>query len=156
MLLAAGQEAPEFSLPDQNGVTRRLSEYRGKWVVLYFYPKDDTPGCTTEACSMRDNLPHFNQIEAVVLGVSVDSVKSHKKFVEKYQLPFTLLADEQKLVVKRYGVWAEKSFMGKKYMGTERTTYLLNPVGIIEKVYEKVNPETHIEELIADLATLQS
>lgn len=128
-----------------------LKEYRGKWVVLYFYPKDDTPGCTVEACQFRDNFPKFKRSKAVVLGVSVDPVKKHAKFAAKYELPFTLLADEEKEVVNLYGVWAKKKFMGREYMGILRTSFLINPQGKIAKVYESVKPETHAEEVLADI-----
>lgn len=146
--------APDFTLPDQDGVAHTLSAYQGKWVLLYFYPKDDTPGCTIEACTIRDQFKDFTAIGAVVLGVSTDSVASHKKFARAYELPFTLLADEHKEVVGRYGVFGEKKFMGKTYMGTSRTSFLINPAGDIAKVYTKVKPETHAAEVIADLAGL--
>lgn len=154
-LPVVGQTAPNFSLPDQEGKEHSLSSYTGKWVLVYFYPKDDTPGCTTEACKMRDNFPHIQNKKLVVLGISTDSVDSHKKFAQKYELPFTLLADEGKTVVNQYGVWGEKSFMGKKYMGTNRTSFLINPDGQIVKVYEKVNPAVHAEEVLADLTSMQ-
>lgn len=150
----AGSVAPDFSLPDQEGKTHTLSDYRGKWVLLYFYPKDDTPGCTIEACTIRDQFKDFNAIGAVVLGVSTDSVESHKKFAEKFELPFTLLADAHKEVVGRYGVFGEKKFMGKTYMGTKRTSVLIDPHGKIAKVYENVKPEIHAGEVIADLRSL--
>lgn len=153
---AVGQEAPEFSLPDQDGNRVALSDFRDKWVVVYFYPKDDTPGCTTEACQMRDNLQQFNQAEAEVLGISVDSVASHKKFAEKYHLTFHLLSDQEKQVVQQYEVWGEKSFMGKKFMGTKRTTFLVDPMGIIVAVYTNVKPEGHAAQVIADLSKLRS
>ncbi|MFO0703046.1 MAG: thioredoxin-dependent thiol peroxidase [Candidatus Andersenbacteria bacterium] len=151
MLPKVGTKAPDFSLPDQDGTTRKLSDYRGKWVLLYFYPKDDTPGCTTEACSLRDNLPKFGKSKAVVLGVSVDSVARHKKFVDKYKLPFTLLADEDKMVVNQYNVWQLKKFMGREYMGTLRTSFLIDPKGVIKKVYEKVKPPVHAAQVLQDL-----
>ena len=149
-----GSRAPACTLPDQDGQNHSLSEYRGKWVLLYFYPKDDTPGCTIEACTFRDQFKDFNTIGAVILGVSTDSVASHKKFVNAYKLPFTLLADEHKEVVGKYGVFGEKKFMGRTYMGTMRTSFLINPSGKIAKVYEKVKPEKHAAEVIADLKTL--
>ncbi len=151
---AIGTEAPDFTLPDQDGEEHTLSAYRGKWVLLYFYPKDDTPGCTIEACTIRDQFKDFQKIDAVVLGVSVDSVASHKKFADAYQLPFTLLADEHKEVVGEYGVFGEKKFMGKTYMGTSRTSFLIDPAGKIAKVYEKVKPEAHAAEVLADLSAL--
>jgi thioredoxin-dependent peroxiredoxin len=155
MDLTVGKKAPEFKLPDQDGQMRRLSDYKGQWVLLYFYPKDDTPGCTTEACTFRDNLPKFKKTKAIILGISVDSVPSHKKFSAKYKLPFTLLADEGKAVVEKYGVWAEKNMYGRKYMGTLRTSFLIDPTGKIAKIYEKVKPSQHPEEVLSDLNALK-
>lgn len=132
-----------------------LSQYSGKWVLLYFYPKDDTPGCTKQACAIRDEFPNFKKLQATVLGVSVDSPKSHGKFAMKYELPFTLLADEKKEVVTRYGVWAKKKFMGREYLGTLRTSFLINPDGVIARVYENVKPELHAKEVLADLQKLR-
>lgn len=149
-----GSVAPGFTLPDQDGNTHALSSYRGKWVLLYFYPKDDTPGCTIEACTIRDQFKDFKKINAIVLGVSTDSVKSHKKFADAYQLPFTLLADDQKQVVGQYGVYGEKKMYGKTYIGTKRTSFLMDPEGKIVKVYEKVKPENHAAEVLADLKAL--
>lgn len=146
-----GTKAPDFKLSDQNGDERSLSDYRGNYVLLYFYPKDDTGGCIKEACSIRDNLPKFDRISAEVLGVSGDSEKSHKKFAEKYKLNFTLLADEDKKVVKKYGVWGRKKMMGKEYDGIMRTSFLIDPEGTIVKVYEKVKPETHAMDVLRDL-----
>jgi thioredoxin-dependent peroxiredoxin len=143
--------APDFTLPDQDGANHTLSDYRGKWVLLYFYPKDDTPGCTIEACAIRDQFKDFTNIGAIVLGISTDNVESHKKFASAYNLPFTLLADTSKEVVERYGVFGEKKFMGKTYNGTARTSFLIDPLGNIAKVYEKVSPERHAAEVIADL-----
>ncbi len=131
-----------------------LKEYVGKWVVLYFYPKDDTPGCTVEACQFRDNFPKFKRSKAVILGISVDAVKKHAKFVTKYELPFTLLADEEKKVVALYGVWAKKKFMGREYMGILRTSFLIDPTGKIAKVYEDVKPDGHAEEVLSDIKEL--
>lgn len=149
-----GTRAPDFTLPDQEGKEHSLSDYKGKWVLLYFYPKDDTPGCTIEACTIRDQFKDFTKIGAVVLGVSTDSVASHKKFVSAYGLPFTLLADVHKEVVGQYGVFGEKKFMGKTYMGTRRTSFLIDPEGKIAKAYEKVKPEVHATEVITDLKML--
>lgn len=148
MKLKVGQFAPDFELPDQDGKTHELSDYRSQWLLLYFYPKDDTPGCTKEACAIRDNLPDFKKLKVKVLGISVDSVKSHKKFAEKYGLPFTLLADENKEVVKKYGIWQKKKFMGKEYMGTLRISFLINPKGKIAKIFENVKPEIHAGEVL--------
>ncbi len=149
-----GTQAPAFTLPDQEGKEHSLSGYKGRWVLLYFYPKDDTPGCTIEACAIRDQFKDFTKIGAVVLGVSTDSVASHKKFANAYKLPFTLLADVTKEVVGRYGVFGEKKFMGRTYLGTMRTSFLIDPKGKIVKVYEKVKPEIHAAEVIADLKAL--
>lgn len=151
MTLKIGQIAPSIQLPDQGGKTLELKDYKGQWVLVYFYPKDDTPGCTKEACQFRDNFPKFKKLKAVILGISVDSVKKHEKFVAKYELPFTLLADENKEVVNKYGVWAEKSMYGRKYMGTLRTSFLVDPAGKIAKIYEGVKPERHAEEVLEDL-----
>lgn len=153
MKLKAGDKAPAFSLQDQDGKTHTLSDYAGQWVLLYFYPKDDTPGCTKEACTLRDNLPRFADMKAKVLGVSADTVAKHKKFAEKYRLPFTLLADVEKTVVEAYGVWGEKKFMGRTYQGINRMSFLVKPDGTIAKVYPKVKPAEHAEEVIADLKT---
>jgi peroxiredoxin Q/BCP len=147
-LLQAGEKAPEFTAKDQDGNEISLSEYLGKKVVLYFYPKDDTPGCTREACAFRDNFPNFQKIDAVVLGVSVDGQKAHRKFADKHALPFTLLVDDEKKIVESYGVWGLKKFMGREYMGTNRVTYLIDEEGKIEKVWPKVKPETHAAEVL--------
>lgn len=147
----AGTNAPDFTLPDQDGVSRTLSSYQGQRVLLYFYPKDDTPGCTKEACAIRDAFPQFDSTRAVVLGISPDSVKSHKKFAEKYELPFTLLADEGHAVADEYGVWGKKKFMGREYEGVLRTSFLIREDGTIAKVYENVKPEQHAAEVLADL-----
>ena len=147
--------APLFTLPDQNGKEHSLVDYEGKWVLLYFYPKDDTPGCTKEACTIRDSFPDFKKLKIAVLGMSVDSVKSHKKFEKKYKLPFTLLSDDEKEVVKKYGVWGKKKFMGRVYEGTLRTSFLIDPKGKIAKIYEDVNPVMHAAEVLADMKTLK-
>ncbi len=146
-------KASDFSLPDQEGKVHKLSDYKGKWIVLYFYPKDDTPGCTTEACNFRDNIKKFQDKGAVILGVSKDSVESHKKFAEKYHLNFTILSDEEKIAIKAYKSWGKKSFMGKTFEGTLRNTYLIDPQGEIKKVYEKVNPLIHAKEILKDLSS---
>ncbi len=149
--------APDFTLPDQDGQEHSLSQYRGQWVLLYFYPKDDTPGCTKEACSLRDAFPKFERLHIKVLGVSVDSSESHKKFVEKYSLPFTLLSDAHKKVVTCYGVWAEKAStsMGRGHEGVVRSSFLIGPTGTIEKIYTDVEPEKHAEEVLRDLKRLK-
>jgi peroxiredoxin Q/BCP len=151
-LLEVGTQAPNFKTIDQNGELVTLEQFKGKKVILYFYPKDDTPGCTKEACAFRDNFEKFKEINVEVLGVSVDDEKKHKKFAEKYNLPFRLLADTEKKIVQDYGVWGEKSLYGKKYMGTNRVTYLIDENGKIEKVFPKVKPETHAEELLQVLS----
>ncbi|MDE2001682.1 MAG: thioredoxin-dependent thiol peroxidase [Patescibacteria group bacterium] len=156
MALHIGETAPEFSLPDKEGKVHSLKDYRGKWVVLYFYPKDNTPGCTIEACGMRDHFPAFEKVKAAMLGVSADPSASHRKFSDQYRLPFTLLSDESKETLARYGVWAEKSMMGRKYMGILRTTFLIDPHGKIAKIYEKVKPAGHAEEILADMRSLQA
>lgn len=154
MTLREGKKAPAFALPDETGAMRALKDYRGTWALLYFYPKDDTPGCTIEACAIRDQFKDFKKIGVQVLGVSPDTVASHKRFKSAYALPFTLLADERKAVVEKYGVWVEKSMYGKKYMGTVRTSFLIDPKGIIRKVYAKVRPESHAREVVTDLKAL--
>jgi peroxiredoxin Q/BCP len=146
-----GSMAKDFTLEDQDGKKHTLFDYRGKWVLIYFYPKDDTPGCTKQACAIRDALPDLKKLKITVLGISTDTVASHKKFAEKYGLPFTLLADPEKKVVKLYGVWGKKKFMGREYDGTMRTSFLVEPKGTIAKVYENVKPETHAEEVLKDL-----
>jgi len=148
MQLKIGDKAPEVSLNDQNGELHNLSDYRGRKVVLYFYPKDDTPGCTKEACNFRDNIARFTTAGVEVIGVSVDSEKSHAKFANKYELPFILLADTEKKVVEDYGVWGEKNFMGRKYLGTTRSTFLIDEEGVIFKIYKKVKPSEHAQEIL--------
>ncbi len=145
------EKALDFVLPDQDNVPVRLSDFLGNWVLLYFYPKDDTPGCTTEACTLRDAYEDYTSAGVTILGVSTDSTTSHKKFKEKYKLPFSLLSDANKEVVNQYGVWGEKNFMGKTYMGINRTSFLINKEGVVVKVYEKVNPKDHAKEVLADI-----
>jgi peroxiredoxin Q/BCP len=146
--------APNFELPDQNGQIHKLSDYRGKWIVLYFYPKDATPGCTKQACSFRDGREYLENAGAVVLGISKDSIESHKKFAEKHDLNFTLLSDTSAETIRAYGSWGKKKFMGKEYEGIKRNTYLINPNGEIVKTYENVNPITNIKEVYKDLTDL--
>lgn len=155
MILKTGDKAPEFKLQDQDSKEHSLADYKGKWVLLYFYPKDMTPGCTMEAQKLRDSFSDFEKMNAVVLGVSIDSIERHKKFVEKEGLPFTLLADIDKKVVKDYGVWGKKKFMGREYMGINRISFLIDPKGSISKIYEKVKPAEHAEEVLVDLKKLQ-
>lgn len=149
--LAEGDVAPQFTAATSGGGSAALAEYKGKNVILYFYPRDDTPGCTKEACAFRDHFAAFKKKGAVVLGVSVDPVKAHDKFVEKYKLPFTLLADVDKKIVEAYGVWGQKTFMGRKYLGVHRVTFLIGPDGKIKKIWPKVKPEEHAEEVLAAL-----
>lgn len=150
-LLAVGTQAPEFTTTDQDGENHSLSDFRGKKVILYFYPKDNTPGCTKEACAFRDQFAAFRQLNVEILGVSVDSAPSHKSFAQKYALPFTLLADPEKRLVEAYGVWSEKNLYGKKYMGTNRVTYVIDEAGKIAAVFPKVKPEKHAGELLTIL-----
>ena len=149
--LKEGDVAPKFTAATSGGGKISLADYKGQHVILYFYPKDDTPGCTKEACAFRDHFAGFKKKGAVVLGVSTDPVKAHDKFVEKFKLPFTLLADEDRKIVTAYGVWGEKSFMGRKYMGTNRVTFLIGPDGRIKKIWPKVKPEEHAMEVLAEL-----
>src|ERR1700742_2596629 len=149
--LKEGDAAPAFTAPTNGGGKLSLSDFKGKNVILYFYPKDDTPGCTKEACAFRDHWDDFKKAGAVVLGVSTDSVKKHDKFVEKFKLPFTLLADEDKKIVEAYGVWGPKTFMGRKYMGTHRVTFLIDGEGRIKRIWPLVKPEEHPKEVLLAL-----
>ena len=151
-MLKEGTSAPAFKTTDQNGETVSLKNLRGQKVVLYFYPKDDTPGCTKEACSFRDAFSKFKKQDITVLGVSPDKEASHKKFVTKYKLPFTLLADTDHSIAEAYGVWGEKKFMGRTYMGVHRTTFLIDEKGKIRKIFEKVKPEDHAGEVLEAFA----
>ena len=150
--LKEGDKAPLFKAKDQSGKLVSLSDFKGRKVVLYFYPKDDTPGCTKEACNFRDNYSMLKKKGFEVLGVSVDNEKSHQKFINKYDLPFTLLADDDKKIVNDYGVWGEKSFMGRKYMGTLRTTFIISEQGKIEKIITKVDTENSSQQVLDALA----
>lgn len=154
MSLEVGDKAPSFKLKNQDGKTISLADLKGKPIVLYFYPKDDTPGCTKEACNFRDEFPKFGKLKAEIIGISVDSVESHKRFAEKYKLPFNLLADEKKEVVEKYGVWKEKNMYGKKYMGIERTTFIIDGNGKIAKIFPKVKVDDHNKEVIDALKEL--
>src|SRR5829696_357753 len=149
--LKEGDKAPNFKADTSGGGQLSLSDLAGKNVILYFYPKDDTPGCTKEACAFRDSYHRFMEAAAIVLGVSPDPVKSHDKFVKKFKLPFTLLADPDKKIVEAYGVWGEKSFMGRKYMGAYRATFLIGPDGRIKKIWPQVKPEEHAAEVLQAL-----
>jgi thioredoxin-dependent peroxiredoxin len=150
-MVEEGKPAPDFELTDDAGERVRLSELRGRPVVLYFYPKDDTPGCTTQACAIRDDYDVFEKRGAVVLGVSPDTETSHVKFKQKYGLPFTLLADPEHEVAEAYDVWKEKSFAGRKYMGVERSTFLIDSKGDVAKVLRRVKPDTHVEQVLSAL-----
>ena len=149
--LKVGAKAPEFALPTGDGGIVSLKDLRGKKVVLFFYPKDDTPGCTKEACSFRDNITKVVKKNAVVIGISVDSPESHKKFSDKFGLPFALASDARKEVVKKYGVWKQKSMYGRKYMGTERTTVVIDEQGVVTHIFEKVKVDGHTDEVLGSL-----
>lgn len=146
-----GMPAPDFTLPSDSGEAVTLSSFRGRKVVLYFYPKDDTPGCTTQACDLRDSMPKFEGLDAVVLGVSPDSVSSHAKFKTKFRLNFPLLADEEHRVAEAYGVWRQKSLYGRKYMGVERSTFIIDEAGVVQLAWRKVRPGGHAEKVASAL-----
>ncbi len=148
-MLEEGKKAPDFTAKDQNGNKVKLSDHKGKRVVLYFYPKDDTPGCTKQACSLRDGFAELKKANITVLGVSIDDEKSHQKFIAKYDLPFDLIADADKAIVEKYGAWGEKSMYGKKYMGTLRKTFLIGEDGKIVKIFDKVKVGEHADEVLA-------
>ena len=155
MKLKVGDKAPPIYLLDQTGKQRdALAESRTHWRLVYFYPKDDTPGCTKEACGIRDNFPKFGKLDIVVYGISCDKSRKHEAFAKKYDLPFTLLADTQQEVVKKYGVWGRKKMMGREYDGIFRTSFLIAPEGTIVKIYENVKPEGHAEEVLADVKAM--
>lgn len=149
--LKEGQKAPDFELADQEGKKADLSDFKGKKVILYFYPRDDTPGCTIEACSFRDNIKKLKNKNIEVLGISNDNQISHEKFSKKFRLPFKLLCDTDKKVSKAYGIYEKKSFMGREYMGITRSTFIIDKNGKIEKIFYKVNPEKHIDEIYCTL-----
>lgn len=150
-MIKLGKKAPDFTLLDQDAVEHSLSQYKGSKVLLYFYPKDDTPGCTTEACNFRDGYTEFKKMGLVILGVSKDTTKSHKKFAEKFKLPFPLLADTEHTVAEKYGVWKLKKFMGREYMGMERSSFLIDEEGNIAKIYQTVKPDGHATEVKVDI-----
>ena len=147
-ILKVGDKAPDFSVPDQDGKTVSLKDYKGKKVILYFYPKDDTPGCTAEACNLSDNRPLIMKKDYEIIGVSADSVKSHKKFATKFNIPFKLLADTEKDIINKYGVWGEKMLFGRKYMGIHRVTFLIDEEGLIEQVITDVDTKNHTEQIL--------
>jgi len=153
-MVEVGKKAPAFSVSDQDGEKVSLNDLKGKNVVLYFYPKDNTSGCTQEACNFRDHFPNFGRLDAVILGVSPDSVESHKKFASKYKLPFRLLSDDKKELVEKYEVWKEKSMYGRKYMGVERSTFVIDKTGKVRKIFRKVKVAEHHKELIEALKEL--
>lgn len=153
--LNVGDKAPTFTLPTADGRPVSLADYLGRPVVVYFYPKDDTPGCTTQACGLRDAFPRFEGVDAVVLGVSPDDVKSHQKFKKKFDLPFTLVADTDHAIAESYGVWQEKSMYGRNYMGNARTTFVIDRKGRIAKVLEKVKPDAHTEQVLEALSAIE-
>ncbi len=154
MSLSIGQKAPDFSLPDQNNKIHSLADFKGSYLLVYFYPKDNTPGCTTEACTLRDQFLDFKKNKINIVGVSVDSNASHEKFSAKFKLPFTLLSDVDKKMVNGYGVWGKKKFMGHEYEGAKRMSFLIHPNGRIAKIYDTVEPATHAEEVLKDVASL--
>ena len=150
-MLKEGDKAPSFSLKDQNGKIHKLSDYKGKKLVLYFYPKDNTPGCTKEACAFRDIFEDYKKHNIAVLGISKDTEKSHKNFIEKHNLPFNLLIDENRDVLEKYGAWTKKSLYGKIFMGIQRITYVIDEQGKILKAYKKVKPEEHAKQILQDI-----
>jgi len=154
-MIEIGKEAPDFCLPNQDDVEICLRDLRGKWVVLYFYPKDNTPGCTTEACEFTEALPEFSDLDAVILGVSADSTKKHRNFIEKKELAITLLSDEGTSMMQNYGVWQLKKNYGREYMGIVRSTYIIDPKGVVEAIWEKVRVKGHVEQVKEKLQTLQ-
>ena len=156
LTLKVGDPAPHFTAQANGGSNVSLSDFKGKPVILYFYPRDDTPGCTKEACGFRDSYARFERAGASVLGVSADTVKSHDKFVKKFNLPFLLLADTDRKLAEAYGVWGEKLFMGRKYMGIHRVTFLIGPDGLIKTIWPKVKPEEHAEEVLAAIEALST
>ena len=154
-MIIEGKKAPAVNLEDQDGKKVSLNDFKGKNVVLYFYPKDNTSGCTAEACNFRDDFPDFKKLKAVILGVSPDSVQSHKKFAVKFGLPFQLLSDEKKQVLEKYGVWKEKSMYGRKYMGVERSTFIIDKTGTARKIFRKVKVADHNKEVLEALKELK-
>jgi peroxiredoxin Q/BCP len=150
-MLKIGNIAPDFILKNEKAEEISFKDFKGKKVVLYFYPKDDTSGCTAEACDFRNNVKVFKKHNTIIIGISKDSVQSHLKFKEKFELPFTLLSDESTEVIKKYGVWKEKSMYGKKYFGIERTTFIIDENGVIDKIFQKVNVKGHVEEVLLNI-----
>lgn len=155
-MLKPHDPAPDFALPDQDGVIRSLADYRGKWLLIYFYPKDDTPGCTTEACAIRDNLAGFERSGLSVVGVSADTTAKHARFAAKHELPFPLLSDPDHRVIEAYGAWRPKRFMGREFLGIARVSFLVDPEGRIAKAYEAVKPAAHAGEVLSDTMELSN
>jgi peroxiredoxin Q/BCP len=154
-MIEVGKKAPAVSLKDQDGKKVSLNDFKGKNIVLYFYPKDNTSGCTREACNFRDDFPYFKKLKAVILGISPDSIESHKKFADKFDLPFRLLSDEKKQVLEKFGVWKEKSMYGRKYMGVERATFIIDNTGKVRKIFRKVKVADHNKEVMEALKELK-
>lgn len=153
-MLSIDSKAPNFTLPNQLDKPISLSDFLGKWVIVYFYPKDDTPGCTTEACNFRDDMDQLIEANVEILGISKDNVTSHKKFADKYNLNFNILADPERTVIESYGAWQEKSMYGKKYMGIQRMTYIIDPTGTVRHLYPKVTPNGHAKEILKQIKEL--
>ncbi len=154
-MVTLNSPAPDFQLPDQDGKMHSLTEYKGKWLIVYFYPRDNTPGCTAEACSFRDTSEVFKEKGVEIVGISKDSVRKHKNFAKKFNLNFPLLSDESTETIKAFGAWGPRLFWGRRFEGILRNTYLINPKGEVVKVYEKVNPLTHVQEILNDIAEFQ-
>lgn len=155
-MIEVGQKAPDFNLPDKDGKMHALKEFKGKKVVLYFYPKDNTPGCTKQACAFRDNMNRFNDKNVVIIGISKDSPKSHQKFADQFDLNYLILSDEDLQAIEAYGVWVEKNMYGKKYMGVSRSTFVIDEQGIVEKVYKKASPDKNAGDIIDYLESDES
>lgn len=154
-MLKIGQKALNFELKDQNGRLHKLQDYRSKWLVIYFYPKDNTPRCTKEACNFRDNIDVLRNMNTEILGISKDSITSHTNFTDRYNLPFPLLSDPKLGMIKEYGAWQKKSMFGKTFFSTSRITYIIDPKGKVSKIYPHVNPATHTKEILTDLKSIQ-
>jgi thioredoxin-dependent peroxiredoxin len=155
MTLKNGDQAPDFLLPDQAGKNHQLKDYSGKWLVVYFYPKDDTLGCTKEACNFRDSIGDYQKQGISIIGISKDSVESHQKFQSKYQLNFPILSDIDHKIIETYGVWGSKKFLGKEFLGTKRKTVIVDPNGKVRKIYDNVDPKIHAAEILKDISDLQ-
>ena len=154
-MIQTNEKAPDFCLPNQDDVEICMRDLKGKWIILYFYPRDNTPGCTTEACEFTEAAPDFSDLDAIILGVSADSTKKHRNFIEKKDLGITLLSDEDTTMMQKYGVWQMKKNYGKEYMGIVRTTFIINPDGVVKAVFEKVRVKEHVAKVKAELESLQ-